>query len=68
MKKFMYFEVQEGGMDTWMVEDLCSFNRLYGWMQRGCKANDSAMVKWMNAAQVGEYFEHRLGVLVRLKD
>lgn len=68
MKKFMYFESTEGGMETHTVFSNEQFPRIYGWMDTDCKAEDSKLLKWMESADVGESYEHRLGVLVRLKD
>jgi len=69
MKKFCYFENQDGGMGVYEMSSKEQMPRLYGWMKEGwCKEEDEAMLKWMDTAEVGEDFEHRLGIMVRLKD
>jgi len=68
MKNFIYFESQEGGMDYFTIEKSKDLKRLYGWMNNGCEAGDSILSHWMESAEIGEIYEHRLGVLVRLKD
>jgi hypothetical protein len=34
----------------------------------GCGDADTALVEWMQTAEIGDYHDHRLGVIVRLKD
>lgn len=63
---FMYFENQEGGMTAHIItpgEPL----QLHGWMGPGCKKADLALVKWMGDARIGEAFNHRLGICVRVR-
>lgn len=67
-KKFLYCENQEGGMNEFEVSDLSELSTLYGWMCHGCKTDDNKLLKWASTAQVGEYTEHRLGVMIRIKD
>lgn len=68
MKTFRYFESDEGGMNDCLVHSKEDLEHLYGWMSESTKKVDSEMVKWMDIAGVGECFNHRLGVLVRIKD
>ena len=70
MKTFMYFENQEGGMDYFKVSNSMDLARLSGWMKERFQNNteDVALVDWMEDAEVGDYAEHRLGVMVRVKD
>jgi len=68
MKKFIYCESTEGGMDS------CCFNKikelgLYAWMSdEFCKKEDQALCDWLEKAEVGQYFEHRLGICFRVSD
>jgi len=69
MKNFVYFEAQEGGMDT--IENIKTaddLRYLRGWMDKECIVDDEEMVKWMETALVGQLYNHRLGSLVRLLD
>jgi len=68
MKNFMYFESTEGGMNHFVINDVRDLKKLYGWMNDYCKPMDSILLNWMKSADIGEICEHRLGVLVRLKD
>lgn len=68
MKAFVYCETTEGGMDAYIVHSAKDLTCLYGWMSRDCKEEDEALVEWMETAEVGDYLDHRLGVIVRLKD
>lgn len=67
-KQFMYFESIEGGMVSYAVSTGRDLSGLYGWMSKGCEADDQGLLNWMESANVGEFYEHRLGTLVRLKD
>lgn len=67
-KQFMYFESEEGGMANHDISTAQDLAFLYGWMRDDCRAKDQELLEWMNSAEVGGYFDHRLGVLVRLKD
>lgn len=71
-KQFMYFENQEGGMDTFMVSSEQDLHRLYGWMKTDCTFDcsheDQEMVDWMRVAEIGDVHSHRLGYLVCIKD
>lgn len=72
MKDFIYFEQIEGGMEVIKL----NFNNddyvfpLFGWMSEeyGCKSQDLELVKWCKKAKIGDYFEHRLGVCVRVNN
>jgi hypothetical protein len=68
MKQFMYFENQEGGMDFFFVRKESDLDVLHGWKDVYCYEEDSALEDWMEDAEVGDYSEHRLGVMVRVKD
>jgi hypothetical protein len=71
-KQFMYFENQEGGMNTFMVSSEQDLHRLYGWMKTDCTFDcsheDQEMVDWMRVAEIGDVRSHRLGYLVCIKD
>lgn len=66
MKQFMYFQSREGGMDVNEFSSASEFPHLYGWMSGSWIAEDSAMLSWMDVADIGETYYHRLGVLVRV--
>ena len=68
MKRFVYFENQEGGMGEFDFKDPDDFQFLYGWMSKQCKKHDTEFLEWIETAEVGERFHHRLGTAVRLKD
>lgn len=68
MKLFMYFENQEGGMAEWEVREESDLIALRGWKDSYCYAADKALENWMEDAEVGDYADHRLGVMVRVKD
>lgn len=68
MKKFEYFESQEGGMDHFTVTTSLDLRRLYGWMNDDCETSDLLLLRWMDSTDVGEMYEHRLGIMVRIKD
>ena len=68
-KHFIYVECQEGGSQEHHFSQLEEItNDLIGWMTGGCVTGDSRLIEWVDKADVGEYFEHRLGVAIRLKD
>lgn len=68
MKRFIYFEQTEGGMDCFELLNETALHNLVGWMTDMCKHDDSLLLNWMSKAEVGEYTKHRLGYLVRLKN
>jgi hypothetical protein len=65
MKKFIYCESTEGGMEEYYIDSLEELG-LYGWMSETCKEDDEALVEWSLKAEVGEYYEHRLGMCFRV--
>lgn len=66
-KLFLYFESQEGGMETRTIHNLSELQYLYGWMRADCVVEDKALLEWARSADIGEARAHRLGVLVRVK-
>lgn len=69
MRQFVYFENQEGGMETHTeIHDSQDMEFLRGWGDIDCEREDLALCGWMHRAEVGEMHEHRLGVCVRLRD
>lgn len=68
-KHFVYFKELEGGMAVFVAntENELAEN-LEGWMRRSCKKDDSELLQWMINAGVGTMKDHRLGVLVRMRD
>lgn len=67
-KSFMYFEHQKGGMSAFSAKDKKDFTNLYDWMSAFSRTDDTAMLDWMETAEIGDVFVHRIGYLVRLKD
>jgi hypothetical protein len=68
MKTFMYFENQEGGMAEWEVREESDLIALRGWKDSYCYNDDKHLEEWMKTAEIGDLVEHRLGVMVRVKD
>ena len=67
-KQFVYFESTDDGMDFFKAKSVEDFKSLDGWQSDSCKEADNAMIEWLENAQIGEMYEHRLGCVVRLKD
>jgi len=67
MKQFLYCESQEGGMDHQIVSNLKQL-QLRSWMDSDCRVEDQKLKSWSLKAQAGEYYTHRLGICIRLKD
>lgn len=77
MKTFLYFEQEEGGM---AVHEITCFEnaptnidvndqlgpQLYGWRNERCAKDDAALLRWTVTAEIGQYFDHRLGTMVRV--
>lgn len=68
MKRFMYFENTDGGTNWFAVYSEDDLRSLYGWKDSHCKRQDQELLDWMGLAEIGDFFAHRLGVLVRVKD
>ena len=68
MKQYLYFESQEGGMDMFSFSDASNLIRLVGWKQPLCKNEDDKLCLWLETAEIGDYFVHRLGYVIRIKD
>lgn len=66
-KQFLYCESTEGGMEIQIVSSVDSLS-LRGWMQHGNKESDNRLTQWADKAEVGDFQNHRLGMMVRLKD
>lgn len=66
--QFVYCESTEGGMDTYYFTRVEDIPRVYGWMSTDVLDEDEALVDFVRTADIGDVFEHRLGVCVRLKD
>ena len=62
-KYFKYCESTDGGMQDFDVTSKDCLSSLYGWMHSLCKAEDNNLVKFMESAKIGDYHEHRLGIL-----
>lgn len=68
MKQFMYFQSTDGGMEVFTVSSPEEFPPLYGWMTTSCACGDRGMLAWMDTAEIGDVYDHRLGYLVRVKN
>jgi len=66
--RFMYFEAEEGGMNTFEFSTAEELSCLCGWGEESCKEDDESLLSWVENSEVGEVFEHRLGYAVKLKD
>lgn len=66
MKKFIYCEITDGGMEKWEISNIEDLKGLYGWMTDSCKKDDYELVNWIEKANIGDYFEHRLGICFRV--
>ncbi len=67
VKNFAYFQSTDVGMYMHVIKNEADFAFLNGWQSDLCKHGDTEMVKWMDTAEIGEVYDHRLGALVRLK-
>ena len=66
MKRFLFCESTEGGMDTYEAT-VCDLHKIPDWMSESTKEEDLSLMKWMVEAQVGDYRKHRIGVMIRLR-
>lgn len=67
-KLFVYCENQEGGMETHYFSGPADAPHVYGWRSEYRKKSDDALLAWIDKAEIGDSYEHRLGLVVRLKD
>jgi len=68
-KRFIYCESTEGGMESndYLFEgDDIRFFGLYGWMWAACLEQDTKLVEWAKTAKIGDFYNHRLGVVFRV--
>ena len=65
MKNFIYCESTEGGMEEYHINDLSELG-IYGWMSDSCREDDELLIAWSEKANIGDYFEHRLGICFRV--
>lgn len=68
MVTFLYCQSTEGGMDYFTFSGPSILDFLPGWMRGDCIPYDQKLVDWLSCAEVGEVFQHRLGVVIRLQD
>ena len=68
MKTFIYCATTDGGMEDFKIKSSKELIVLYGWMNKICRHDDNLLIEWMEVAEVGDYFEHRLGLIFRVKD
>lgn len=67
IKRFRYYEIEEGGMYAFDVKSEKDMRGLCGWKSPSCVRADELLEKQMTGMEVGEYVQHRMGELVRLK-
>ena len=74
MRRFLYCEATEGGMEHFtfrydpnMPAGKSAISSLRGWMDPRWADTDNALVDWMEGCEVGDFYRHRLGVIVRLR-
>ena len=67
-KSFVFFQSTEGGMETLLFSKKEEVVIGPGWMLSDCQFYDKGLLEWMDTADVGDFCNHRLGVMVRLKD
>lgn len=72
MKYFLYCgSTEEGGMSdalyVFYPDEPASFT-LTGWMSQDFQKFDEKLVEWADTAHVGEFFQHRGGVCIRVVD
>ena len=68
MKKFIYFEDTEGGIDLHIINSPSQLQVLRGWMSPETEEDDTNLAEFVGIAEVGEVYMHRLGYLVRVKE
>jgi hypothetical protein len=68
VKKFVYFESTEGGMETHVVWDEEELMILTGWRSESTEKEDLDLMDWMRNAKLGEFYDHRLGTLVCVRN
>ena len=66
-KEFLYVEQTEGGMTPYLIRDNRPPTFLRNWMELAQQKSDRALVKWMGDAEVGDIFDHRLGIMIRVR-
>lgn len=67
-KIFLYCEATDGGMIDFIVQSPKDLRGVFGWMDENVRDDDEALVAWMEQAEVGQYYDHRAGIMVRLRD
>lgn len=67
--KFLYFKMDDVGISVWVIHSVDSnaLGYINDWMTSHNKEDDLALIDWMKIADVGEYYSHRLGYVVRVK-
>lgn len=68
MKQFIYCESTEGGMDSFIFSNPNQLSHLFAWMNPDCATNDEKLVAWLESSDIGDYYFHRLGIVIRLKN
>jgi hypothetical protein len=63
VKKFIYCENCEGGMNWFEIADGDTSLPLFGWMHHECELADKELLSWMDTAKLGDWTEHRLGAI-----
>ena len=66
MKNFIYCETTDGGMMDFKVTCESDLKELYGWMDESCKKDDAELLEWLDTSKIGDYHNHRLGLIFRV--
>ena len=67
-KRFRFFQANEGGMSEFDIFTMNDLHNIAYWMTNECIKKDSKLKADMKKMEVGDFVEHRMGTLVRLKD
>lgn len=65
-REFIYCETIDGGMQSHVIRNTKDLEILFGWMSYDCYIQDEALVEWCIKCNIGDYFEHRLGIIFRV--
>jgi hypothetical protein len=69
VKRFIYCAGNDGGMEwnDYLFEDNnISFDDLYGWFWDACVEQDTKLIEWAKTAKIGDFYNHRLGIVFRV--
>lgn len=64
---FFYIEETEGDIEAYEVDADRGPYGIIGWMSESCKEDDEALLAWMKTAKLGQTFDHRLGIMIKIR-